>query len=238
MTDRKIVHHSTGRWISDNEKFFLPPVCNKMMHNDQLKVFFVGGPNQRKDFHLEEGEELFYMRRGNMSLPILTEGKFRTVHIREGEVFLLPGRIPHSPQREKDTVGLVIERERLLSETDGLRYYVGDTTETLFERWFYCDDLGSQLKPVIEEFFASEEYKTGAPGPTSINPSPPWVPDSQRVVGRPFNLAGWLNEHRTLISTTGSYPLFPPSSYQSDILVLGLGRGSRQVKSPSETFLW
>ena len=131
-----------------------------------------------------------------MSLPILTEGNFKTVHIREGDVFLLPGRIPHSPQREKDTVGLVIERERLLSETDGLRYYVGETTETLFERWFYCQDLGSQLKPVIQEFFASEEYKTGAPGPTSINPSPPWLPDSQRVVERPFSLAGWVNQHR------------------------------------------
>ena len=196
MTDRRIVQHSTGRWISDNEKFFLPPVCNKMMHNDQLKVFFVGGPNQRKDFHLEEGEELFYMRRGDMSLPILTEGKFKTVHIREGDVFLLPGRIPHSPQREKDTVGLVIERERLVSETDGLRYYVGESTETLFERWFYCQDLGSQLKPVIQEFFASEEYKTGVPGPTSINPSPPWLPDSQRVVERPFNLASWVSQHR------------------------------------------
>ena len=57
-----------------------------MMHNDQLKCFFVGGPNQRKDFHLEEGEELFYMRKGDMSLPILTEGRIRTVHIREGEV--------------------------------------------------------------------------------------------------------------------------------------------------------
>ena len=56
------------------------------MHNDQLKCFFVGGPNQRKDFHLEEGEELFYMRKGDMSLPILTEGRIRTVHIREGEV--------------------------------------------------------------------------------------------------------------------------------------------------------
>ena len=121
------------------------------------------------------------MRKGNMSLPILTNGQFRTVHIREGDVFLLPGRIPHSPQREKDTVGLVIERERLLTETDGLRYYVGDTTRTLFERWFYCDDLGSQLKPVIEEFFASEECRTGEPGPTSVNKNPPWLPDSRRV---------------------------------------------------------
>ena len=152
-----------------------------MMHNDQLKVFFVGGPNQRKDFHLEEGEELFYMRKGDMSLPILTNGEFRTVVIREGDVFLLPGRIPHSPQREKDTVGLVIERERLPTETDGLRYYVGDTTQTLFERWFFCDDLGSQLKPVIEEFFASEEFRTGKPGPSSINENPPWIPDSSRV---------------------------------------------------------
>ena len=35
------------------------------------------------------------------------------------------------------------------------------TEEVLFERWFYCDDLGTQLGPVIREFFASEQYKTG-----------------------------------------------------------------------------
>merc|ERR1712106_1122308 len=112
-------------WVSENEKFFLPPVCNKMMHNDQLKVFYVGGPNQRKDFHLEEGEELFYMRKGNMSLPILTNGDFRTINIKEGDVFLLPGRIPHSPQREKDTVGLVIERKPspLLSNLLSVRHH-------------------------------------------------------------------------------------------------------------------
>merc|ERR1712158_48485 len=128
MTDRRIVQHSTGRWVSDNEQFFLPPVCNKMMHNDQLKVFYVGGPNQRADFHLEEGEELFYMRKGAMTLPILTEGAIRTVHIKEGDVFLLPGRIPHSPNRGADTVGLVVERDRLQDETDGLscRYFVAE----------------------------------------------------------------------------------------------------------------
>ena len=190
------VHFNTGAWVRENEKYFLPPVCNKMMHNDQLKVFFVGGPNQRKDFHLEEGEELFYMRKGNMSLPILTNGKFKIVNIREGDVFLLPGRIPHSPQREQDTVGLVIERERLRSETDGLRYYVGDTSQILFERWFYCDDLGVQLKPIIEEFFASEEFKTGEPGADSVNNNPPWHPDTDKIVEDPFNLNDWLNDHR------------------------------------------
>jgi 3-hydroxyanthranilic acid dioxygenase len=32
------VFYNVGEWIAENEKFFLPPVCNKMMHNQQLKV--------------------------------------------------------------------------------------------------------------------------------------------------------------------------------------------------------
>ena len=94
-------------------------------------------------------------------------------------MFLLPGRIPHSPQREAATVGLVVERDRMQGETDGLRchilanniilvnlilmgtprYFVEGTTEVLFERWFHCDDLGSQLKPIIDEFFARSEIR-------------------------------------------------------------------------------
>lgn len=46
----------------------------------------VGGPNQRKDFHMEEGEELFYMKKGHMELIVLEQGQFRTVSIREGQV--------------------------------------------------------------------------------------------------------------------------------------------------------
>ena len=45
---------------------------------------------------------------------------------------------------------------------------------------------------------------------------------------------------RKLIHRMGSYPLFCPSQYQSDINVLGLGDGSRCLQSPfsAETFLW
>jgi len=231
------VHNKTSSWLEENEKFFLPPVCNKMMHNDQLKVFYVGGPNQRADFHLEEGEELFYMRKGDMTLPILTEGAIRTVNIKEGDVFLLPGRIPHSPNRGAATVGLVVERDRLQEETDGLRYFVDGSTEVLFERWFHCEDLGSQLKPIIEEFFASEEHKTGKAGPGGKD-SPAWEPDATTKVDNPFNLQDWLDSNRRRIRSTGSVALFNPAKHQSDVYVLGQGQGSREVKAGTETFLW
>ena len=52
------------------------------------QVFYVGGPNQRKDYHLEEGEELFYMKKGDMVLKILEAGIFKDVPIKEGEVLV------------------------------------------------------------------------------------------------------------------------------------------------------
>jgi 3-hydroxyanthranilate 3,4-dioxygenase len=58
---------------------------------------------------------------------------------------------------------LVIERERLKEERDALLYFIDGTNDILYERWFYCDDLGTQLGPLIKEFFSSEEYKTGKP---------------------------------------------------------------------------
>jgi len=234
------IHHNTESWIKENKKSFLPPVCNKMMHNDQLKVFYVGGGNQRKDFHMEEGEELFYMRKGDMELPILVNGTFRNVRIREGEVFLLPGQIPHSPQRpQPDSVGLVVERERLETETDGLRYFVGDTTSVLWERWFYCDDLGTQLGPVIREYFASREHSTGQPvaGSGNVLDNPPWHPRADRIVEDPFPINHWLNKHRERVRSSGEVELFPRHKYQSDILVLGRGQGPRYYWSRVETFL-
>ncbi|XP_077912754.1 3-hydroxyanthranilate 3,4-dioxygenase isoform X1 [Halichoerus grypus] len=161
-------------WLEENRASFLPPVCNKLLHQKQLKVMFVGGPNVRKDYHIEEGEEVFYQLEGDMVLQVLERGKHRAVTIRQGEIFLLPAGVPHSPQRFANTMGLVIERRRLKTELDGLRYYMGDTTDILFEKWFYCKDLGTQLAPIIQEFFSSEQYKTGKPIPGEPPAEPPF----------------------------------------------------------------
>jgi len=57
----------------------------------------VGGPNSREDYHIEEGEELFLMLKGSMVLDVIEIGKKRSIEIKEGEYFLLPGGVPHSP---------------------------------------------------------------------------------------------------------------------------------------------
>lgn len=154
-------------WIEGVKHLLKPPVGNKLLYGSgQLKVQVVGGPNRREDFHINEGSEIFIMMKGDMQVNIMECGQRREIPILEGQIFVLPGCIPHSPQRLENTIGIVIERERKSEETDGLRWYVPGTNKTLFEDWFHCTDLGTQLKPVIEAYFASEEYKTKIPTKT------------------------------------------------------------------------
>ena len=85
----------------------------KVFEDDEFIVMVVGGPNNRKDYHIDEGPEFFYQLEGEMVLKTIQGGKVVDIPIRAGEIFLLPGRIPHSPQRMPNSVGLVIERKRL-----------------------------------------------------------------------------------------------------------------------------
>ena len=75
MAISSLLQINIPEWITTNEPSFVPPVCNKLMHGaGQLKVMFIGGPNVRRDYHIEEGEELFYQVRGDMVLKIVEKG--------------------------------------------------------------------------------------------------------------------------------------------------------------------
>ena len=143
-----------GTWLRENAASFAPPVMNKLLHREQLSVMFVGGPNKREDFHLEAGSEFFYQLKGDMELPIVHAGVREVIHIREGDVFLLPSCIPHSPQRPHEgSIGLVVERQRYEDEPhDGLRFYQDFNTakDVLWEKYFHCYDLGRDLVPVVQ----------------------------------------------------------------------------------------
>ncbi|CAG6017993.1 unnamed protein product [Menidia menidia] len=222
-------------WIAENQNAFLPPVCNKLMHFSQLLIMFVGGPNTRKDYHIEEGEELFYQLKGDMCLKVIENGKHKDVHIREGEMFLLPARIPHSPQRQANTVGLVVERRRLLTETDCLRYYVDNTTDVLFERWFYCQDLGTQLVPIIKEFMASKQGKTGRPDPNEVFREPPFQFNTMNVMS-PFSFKDWLEKQRPSLGGGRPIDMFG-AQFETEAMVFGPGL-TEATLLPSDVWIW
>lgn len=232
---------SVPKWLQDNKSFFVPPICNKLIYSNQLKVFFVGGPNQRSDYHIEEGEEFFYMLKGDMELKVMEQGRPKTIVIREGEAFLLSARIPHSPQRFANTMGLVIERERAPKELDGLRYYTADlhSRQVLFERWFYCADLGTQLAPIIKEFLDSTEHKTGIPSANSQLIKPPYSDDTVTRTVKPISLSKWLKGAEEEIETVGRKALFEGfSHFTTGVYVYG-GDFKHRIENDSyETFFW
>jgi 3-hydroxyanthranilate 3,4-dioxygenase len=79
---------------------------------------------------------------GDMCLKIVDGGRFRDIPIREGECFLLPARVPHSPQRLPNTMGLVIERDRNEQEIDALRWYCPKCRRLQYQDTFHCVNLG------------------------------------------------------------------------------------------------
>lgn len=161
-------------WIDEHRHLLKPPVGNKMVWQDtEFLVMIVGGPNARKDYHVEDGEELFYQIEGDIVVRILEDGKPRDIHVREGDVFLLPAGIPHSPQRPAGTVGMVVERMRKPEERDHLKWFCEKCGEVLHDATFHCTDLGTELKPIIEGFFADEARRTCKKCGTVMQPPVP-----------------------------------------------------------------
>jgi len=151
------------KWIDDHRHELKPPVGNKQVYldNDDFIVMVVGGPNGRKDYHWEEGEELFYQLEGDITVKIMNEdGQPEDVHIREGEMFLLPPKLPHSPQRPAGSIGLVIERYRHANENDKLMWFCENCNHKLYEASFEMTDIVKQLPVVINEFMESQKRRT------------------------------------------------------------------------------
>lgn len=146
-----------AKWIDEHRHLLKPPVGNQVVYEDtEFIVMVVGGPNTRKDYHVDEGEEFFYQLEGDMTLRIMEDGAPRDVPIRAGEIFLLPPKVPHSPQRRADTVGLVIERRRREGELDRFQWYCDDCHAKIYEEAVQLSDIVAQLPPIFERFWNSE----------------------------------------------------------------------------------
>ncbi|NNE66207.1 MAG: 3-hydroxyanthranilate 3,4-dioxygenase [Pyrinomonadaceae bacterium] len=148
-------------WIDENRDLLKPPVGNMCVYEDtEFIIMVVGGPNSRKDYHYDEGEEFFYQLEGDITVKIQEDGKAVDVPIREGEIFLLPPMVPHNPVRGENTVGLVIERQRRDDEKDGLMWFCENCNEKLYEEYFTLTDITTQFQGVFERFYGDESLRT------------------------------------------------------------------------------
>jgi 3-hydroxyanthranilate 3,4-dioxygenase len=149
-----------ARWIDEHRHLLKPPVGNKCIVDGDFIVMIVGGPNARTDYHYDEGPEFFYQLEGEMVLKVQDEGQARDIPLRAGEMFYLPPRVPHSPQRMADSIGLVVERRRLAGERDGLMWFCEHCNHLLFEYYFPLASIESDFPPVFDRFYGSREART------------------------------------------------------------------------------
>ncbi len=151
-----------GRWIDEHQHLLQPPVGNVQVWQDtDFIVTVVGGPNQRADYHDDPLEEFFFQMRGNMTLRILENGRPRDIPIREGDVFLLPPHVRHSPQRpEPGSAGLVIERQRPEGLKDGFEWYCPSCNGLVHRVEVQLKSIVRDLPPLFDQFYASRDKRT------------------------------------------------------------------------------
>jgi 3-hydroxyanthranilate 3,4-dioxygenase len=161
------------KWIDENRHLLKPPVNNKVVYKDaEFIVMVVGGPNSRKDYHYNESEEFFYQLEGDVIIQIQENGKAVEVPIKEGDIFLLPPKIPHNPRRFVNTIGLVMERRRHPSEKDGLLWFCEKCNNKIHEVYFTLNDIQHQFQAEFKTFYENKDLRTCKSCGTVMEPPP------------------------------------------------------------------
>jgi 3-hydroxyanthranilate 3,4-dioxygenase len=106
-----------------------------------------------------------------MVLRTIQDGARVDIPIKAGEIYLLPARVPHSPQRMEGSVGLVVERQRNEGELDGFQWYCDHCDALIHEEYFQLANIEKDLPPVFKRFYGSEESRT-CPSCGEIKPVP------------------------------------------------------------------
>ena len=151
------------KWIAENRDLLKPPVGNKNLYKQagDFIVMIVGGPNARKDYHYNESEEWFFQVEGDINVRIQEDGKAVDIPIKEGEMFLLPAKVPHSPSRSDGSVGLVIEKVRKgTDDMDGLLWFCDNCNHKLHETYFPLTNIEKDFLPRFKDFYANKNLLT------------------------------------------------------------------------------
>lgn len=167
-----------NRWITENRHLLVPPVGNKNIYVDSgdYIVMVVAGPNARKDYHYNETEELFYQLEGTIKVIVQENGQRKEMELQAGDMFLLPAKIPHSPVRSENSIGLVIERKRAgKGFKDGLLWHCDTCNHKLHEVYFELHDIEKDFLSHFQHFYNSKTLRTCTQCATVMDTDPRYV---------------------------------------------------------------
>jgi 3-hydroxyanthranilate 3,4-dioxygenase len=167
-----------NKWIDENRHLLKPPVANKNLYVDSgdYIVMIVAGPNARKDYHYNETEELFYQLEGEITVYIQEDGQKKAMKLSAGDMYLHPSKIPHSPNRSENSIGLVIEKKRNhLGLKDGLQWYCDNCNNLLYEVYFELNNIEKDFQLHFKSFYSSEEKRTCIKCNTTMPTNPKYL---------------------------------------------------------------
>ena len=159
---RELKAFNFQNWIEQNKEKLKPPVGNAQVWEDgELMVTVVGGPNQRRDYHDDPTEEFFYQLKGNIFLRLMeSPGKPPVeVAINEGDIFLLPRHMRHSPQRVAGSIGVVVEMPRPDGALDGFEWYCQNCHQLLHRAEVKLKSIVRDLPPLFDQFYGNENLR-------------------------------------------------------------------------------
>ncbi len=164
-------------WIDGHSHLLKPPVGNQQIWPDaDLICTVVGGPNQRTDFHDDPFEEYFHQFRGNAHLLIVDRGRFERIDLREGDVFLLPAHVRHSPQRpEAGSLCTVIERSRPVGEVDGFEWYCARCGNRIARHETQLQSIVTDLPVIYETFYGASDEARRCAACGTVHPGRDWA---------------------------------------------------------------
>jgi len=147
------------QWVDENRGNWGQ---RRMIWEDSDFIAFVTrGPNSRTDFHIDPGDEIFYQLEGELNLHYMTpEQKLEITVIKEGELFLMPANVPHSPRRGEGSWTFVIERKRRPDEQDRFVWYCEGCGTKLFETTVRFDDPTDAVKRANDSMKTNKEMRT------------------------------------------------------------------------------
>ncbi len=165
-----------NQWIAEHADRLKPPVGNQQVWRDaDLIVTVVGGPNERTDFHDDPLEEFFHQFKGNASLLVLDRGKIERIQLKEGDIFLLPPHVRHSPQRpEPGSLCLVVERARPEGLIDAFEWYCAACSGLVHRAEVQLVSIVTDLPLVYGRFYDSSDEVRTCKACGTVHPGRDW----------------------------------------------------------------